>query len=69
MAFVTTTSRPASTSFFADLMAVHTERLSQYRAYRATREELTQLSDRELEDLGVFRTDISAIAQQAALRA
>ena len=70
MAYITSTSRPVSNgSFFADLKAAFSERLAQYRAYRTTREELAQLSDRELSDLGVTRFDIDAIARQAALRA
>lgn len=69
MAYLSTTSRPASSSVFADLKAAFTERLAQYRAYRATVNELSALDDRELNDLGVARYDISAIARQAAYRA
>lgn len=69
MAFVTTTSRPASTSFFADLAAGLTERLAAHRTYRATVNELSALGDRELDDLGVTRAEIPAIARQAALGA
>ena len=69
MAFVSTTSRPVSNTFFADLKAGLAQRLAQYRAYRATVEELSQLSDRELTDLGITRFDIRAIAHEASLRA
>lgn len=40
-------------------------RLAEYRRYRATLGELEALSDRELADLGLSRTDIRAIARQS----
>lgn len=66
MAFITTTSRPVSTSFFAGLTAAFTERLASWRAYSATRDELSMLSDRDLADLGISRHDIRAIARESA---
>jgi len=35
-------------------------------AYRQTHDELSQLTDRELNDLGLSRTDIPAVARSAA---
>lgn len=37
-----------------------------YRMYRQTVRELTALTDRELADLGIHRSSISAIAMEAA---
>ena len=37
-----------------------------YRNFRKTHEELSRLSDRDLEDLGIMRADIAAIAREAA---
>lgn len=37
-------------------------RLERYRAYRATRRELMQLSNRELDDIGISRWQIPGIA-------
>lgn len=36
-----------------------------WRQYRATIAELSQLSDRELQDLGIARSDIAFVAHQA----
>jgi uncharacterized protein YjiS (DUF1127 family) len=36
-----------------------------YKLYRQTVRELTQLSDRELADLGIARLDIARVAHQA----
>nr|WP_084513959.1 DUF1127 domain-containing protein [Salipiger mucosus] len=43
-----------------------TARVSQRRAYRRTARELSSLTDRELNDIGVNRGDIARIADQAA---
>ena len=67
MAFMTTTSRPTLTSFFADLAAGFAERLAYYRTYRATVNEFSPLDDRELSDVGIGRGNIDVIACQAAL--
>lgn len=40
--------------------------LSDYAAYRRTRDELSGLSDRELDDLGLNRHDIERISREAA---
>lgn len=43
-----------------------TEKLASWRRYRDAVRELAQLSDRELDDIGVRRGDIPFIAAQAA---
>lgn len=43
-----------------------TLRVQQYRTYRQTLEELEALSDRELLDLGLSRTQLRGIAYRAA---
>jgi uncharacterized protein YjiS (DUF1127 family) len=44
-------------------------RLHRFRVYRATRLELTKLTDRELSDLGLNRSMIRALAREAAEKA
>ena len=64
MAYVTHTDRAfARPSLLSDLRANLAQRLEQYRAYRSTVSELTMLTDRELNDLGISRADIRSIAQ------
>ncbi len=46
-----------------------TEKLMAWRRYREAVRELSQLSDRELEDIGVRRGDIPFIASGALRRA
>jgi uncharacterized protein YjiS (DUF1127 family) len=41
-------------------------RLKAYRKYQETYRELSRLSKRELDDLGIARADIARIARQAA---
>ena len=60
------TARPAS--FLSRLGAALISRRAQLRAYRVTRRELSALSDRELNDLGIGRAMIEDIALQAARR-
>ena len=43
-----------------------TVRVQQYKTYRQTLEELDHLSDRELTDLGISRTQLRSIAYRAA---
>lgn len=43
-------------------------RFNQYRTYRNTLAELRQLSTRELDDLGLSRHTLRAIAQEAAYK-
>ena len=46
-----------------------TEKLNAWRRYREAVRELSQLTDRELEDIGVRRGDIPFIAAGASRRA
>lgn len=67
-----TETRPTATPLLERLAGMRealADRLTRYRAYRATFTELSHLSDRELEDLGIWRTDISRIAREAAYEA
>jgi uncharacterized protein YjiS (DUF1127 family) len=43
-----------------------TEKLASWRRYRDAVRELSQLSDRELDDIGIRRGDIPFVASQAA---
>jgi uncharacterized protein YjiS (DUF1127 family) len=42
------------------------EKLQEWRRYRTSVRELTQLSDRELADLGITRSEIEYIAKKSA---
>jgi len=46
-----------------------TARLASYRAYRRTLDELSQLSDRDLADMGMHRSTIGDVAREAARQA
>ena len=46
-----------------------TQRLDRYRLYRKTLAELSTLSDREMNDLGIDRFSLRDIARQAAYNA
>jgi uncharacterized protein YjiS (DUF1127 family) len=52
----------------AELRSALAERLERRRIYRRTIEELSALSDRDLEDLGLHRSRIVEVAQEAAYR-
>lgn len=41
------------------------ERLKRYARYRQTYKELSRLSDRDLKDLGINRSDIKAISRDS----
>jgi uncharacterized protein YjiS (DUF1127 family) len=56
-------------SWFRDLHATLTERAAKYRMYRATLNELSSLSDRDLADLGLHRAMIADVAHDAAYKA
>ncbi|MEM7471356.1 MAG: DUF1127 domain-containing protein [Pseudomonadota bacterium] len=43
-----------------------TERAARAKVYRTTRDELKNLSNRELADLGIHRSEIKRIAYEAA---
>jgi uncharacterized protein YjiS (DUF1127 family) len=42
------------------------EKLQEWRRYRASVRELLQLSDRELADLGITRSEIELVAKKSA---
>jgi len=44
------------------------EKLNAWRRYREAARELSQLTDRELADIGVRRGDIEAIARRSAVK-
>jgi len=48
-----------------DPMKTIAEKLAAWRRYRETVRELTQMSDRELHDIGVRRADIPLVAAGA----
>jgi len=49
---------------FTDLM----ERRAKYRVYRQTLNELSELSGRDLADLGISRSNIKSVAYEAAYK-
>ncbi|MBW7921181.1 MAG: DUF1127 domain-containing protein [Rubellimicrobium sp.] len=63
----TRSAAPSLGARFTEFRAALAERVARYRAYRSTFAELTALSDRELEDLGICRADIHRISQEAAV--
>ncbi|SFA70618.1 protein of unknown function [Poseidonocella pacifica] len=68
MAYANTTNI-RSGSFFDRLFQTRTnlaERWTKYQLYRKTRNELSNLSNRDLDDLGISRSMIHAIAMEAA---
>ena len=73
MTYTTHTDRALSgTSIWhrlSDLRVNLAERRAQDRVYRATVNELSAMSDRDLTDVGVHRADIETIAQEAAYAA
>ncbi|HVG46749.1 MAG TPA: DUF1127 domain-containing protein [Rubellimicrobium sp.] len=54
---------------FGVLRADLADRVTKYRLYRTTVNELAQLTERELNDLGLSTADIPAVARQAAYKA
>ncbi|KAF0675444.1 DUF1127 domain-containing protein [Profundibacterium mesophilum] len=68
MAYMNTT-RTAGNSFFDGFGTISTDlsrRWARYRMFRRTVSELSELSNRELADLGLHRSSIRAIAADAA---
>lgn len=66
MAFATThTHRSGLAERLSAFIAEHREAAAKRTAVRRTRDELAQLSDRELDDLGVSRYDIPRVAREA----
>jgi uncharacterized protein YjiS (DUF1127 family) len=49
-------------------IATIVSRLNAWMRYRETVRELSKLSDRELDDLGIVRTDIDSVARLNAAR-
>ena len=43
------------------------QKLNAWRRYREARRELSQMSDHELNDIGISRCDIESIARESAL--
>ena len=73
MATTIHTTRLSNTGLFGQgLTGLRThlaERFARYRTYRTTLNELAMLTDRELTDLGMHRSDIREIAFEAAYKA
>lgn len=73
MAFAHDTQRAdqgaSLTQRLGGLRADLADRISRYRLYRATVNELAQLSERELNDLGLSSSDITDVARRAAYKA
>lgn len=53
----------------SDLRISLAGRFAQYRVYRTTLNELAMLTDRDLSDLGLHRSNIREIALEAAYKA
>jgi uncharacterized protein YjiS (DUF1127 family) len=68
MAYITGTAAPSFglAEKFAALRARMREARRTRAIYRQTLEELSQLSERDLADLGLHRSQIRTVAQQAA---
>lgn len=48
------------------LLSLLAARISAWRRYRSSVRELSRLSDRDLNDLGISRADIETVARQSA---
>ncbi len=59
----TTRNSVAPTGVFAAVFATVYTTFANWKAERATRTALSQLSDRELDDIGVVRADIETLAR------
>ncbi len=73
MAYLTDTSRSLNGASWSErltqLRTSLSTRLTNYRTYRATLAELSALSDRDLDDVGLSRGMIHDVAASAAYRA
>lgn len=73
MAYITDTPRALDGTTFsgrlAQLRTILSTRLANYRTYRATLAELSDLSDRDLADVGLSRGMIRDVAAGAAYQA
>lgn len=56
------------TQRFADMRAAFATAREQRRVYNTTFNELNSLTDRDLTDLGIARSNIAAIAHEAAFK-
>ena len=56
-------------AWFRDLRTELADRVAKFRLYRETLNELTSLTDRELEDLGLHRAGLADVARAAAYAA
>lgn len=63
---LTTTGIIGGTSLPKGLFARVVAWLDEQRRYRRTAEELAQLSDRELSDIGLSRAEIDSVARRCA---
>jgi uncharacterized protein YjiS (DUF1127 family) len=61
--------RDTSLGLLSGLWPALAARIAWYRAYRRTLEELSQLSDRDLADMGMHRSTLAEVAREAADRA
>lgn len=67
MAFLTETLRSAGPlTRLGDAFAALVDAWSRYRVFRATHDELSSLSTRELHDMGISRSMITRLAYEAA---
>ncbi|GFE63541.1 DUF1127 domain-containing protein [Litoreibacter roseus] len=67
MSFTTQSqSRAGSAAHLGGFVAELKQRYAQYRLYRQTLNELSALTDRELNDLGLSRSILRRIAYEAA---
>jgi uncharacterized protein YjiS (DUF1127 family) len=68
MAFTNTTSAPVASAAtgISTLLNTLVARYKKHRVYRETVEGLSALSNRELADLGMGRSDIARVAIEAA---
>ncbi|NCQ25566.1 MAG: primosomal protein DnaI [Rhodobacteraceae bacterium CG17_big_fil_post_rev_8_21_14_2_50_63_15] len=64
MAVLDSTRTPASSTGFGGLFTRVFDSISVWNERRITRNALSQLSDRELDDIGLNRADISLVTRQ-----
>ncbi|EEB85503.1 DUF1127 domain-containing protein [Roseobacter sp. GAI101] len=69
MAYVNVTNAPSIADRFNALLSAIATRRTQRRVYRATFNELSALSTRELNDLGIGRSQIRGIALETGRNA
>ena len=66
MAYIVSTNAAPMRNFFVSITAGLADRVHRYSLYRQTLNELSQLSDRDLADIGVSRGAITSIAIEHA---